>query len=282
VLFDHLAMTQTHHTPTDQSHATNAAAGTLEARHLVKRFHGHAAVSDVSFVLKPGEILGCLGPNGSGKSMTIKMLTGLVEPTTGHVFYSGIDVTGGDVEFRRRLGYVPEEPHLYPFLSAREYLDLVAGLRDLPTSTYRPKSEALLERFGLQDAADQSINGYSKGMKQKTLLIAALLHNPDVLVLDEPESGLDVGAILLLRELIRVLATRGRAILYSSHVVANVERLCSRVIVLRAGRVIVNGSVESIRTVAPSGSLEEAFASLAEQPGQALATEIADIVTDHA
>ena len=254
----------------------------LEAQHLVKRFHGHAAVSDVSFQLSPGEILGYLGPNGSGKSMTLKMLTGLVEPTSGHIRYDGIDVTGGNIEFRRRFGYVPEEPYLYPFLSGREYLDLVAGLRDLPVSSTSPRIDALLDLFGLGEGAEQSISAYSKGMKQKTLLIAALLHNPDLLVLDEPESGLYVGSILLLRQLLRVLAQRGKAILYSSHIVENVERLCTRVIVLGAGRVIVDGNVESIRTVAPSGSLEEAFAALAAQHPASVACEIADIVTRHA
>jgi ABC-2 type transport system ATP-binding protein len=255
-----------------------AESGTLEARHLVKRFYGHAAVSDVSFVLKPGEILGYLGPNGSGKSVTLKMLTGLIEPTEGSVLYSGVDVTGGNVEFRRRFGYVPEEPHLYPFLSGREYLELVAGLRDLPASVARPKIYALLERFGLDEAAEQSIAGYSKGMKQKTVLIAALLHDPDVIILDEPESGLDVGYILVLRDLLRVLAVRGKAILYSSHIVEIVERLCTRVIVLGAGHVIVDGSVDNVRTVTRSGSLEEAFATLAAQHPHTLASEIADIV----
>jgi ABC-2 type transport system ATP-binding protein len=260
----------------------SADARTLEAQHLVKRFYGHAAVADVSFVLKPAEILGYLGPNGSGKSLTLKMLTGLIEPTGGRITYGGADVTGGSIEFRRRFGYVPEEPHLYPFLSAREYLDLVAGLRDLPARIMRPKIDALLERFGLADAAEQSISAYSKGMKQKTLLIAALLHDPEVVILDEPESGLDVGSILLLRHLLRVLAARGKAILYSTHVVENVERLCTRVIVLGAGRVVIDGNVDAIRTVAPSGSLEEAFAALAAQKPDTLAANIADIVTSHA
>ena len=254
----------------------------LEAQHLVKRFHGHAAVSDVSFTLAPGEILGYLGPNGSGKSITLKMLAGLVEPTSGHVVYNGRDVTGGDIEFRRRFGYVPEEPHLYPFLSGREYLELVAGLRELPVRDASPKIDALLDLFGLAEGAAQSISAYSKGMKQKTLIIAALLHDPEVVILDEPESGLDVGSILLLRHLVRLLARRGKAILYSSHVVENVERLCSRVIVLSGGRVIVDGSVDRIRTVAPSGSLEEAFATLASQHPEAVAEQIADIVTHHA
>lgn len=254
----------------------------LEAHHLVKRFHGHAAVSDVSFALRRGEILGYLGPNGSGKSITLKMLTGLVEPTSGRVTYDGVDVTGGRLDFRRKFGYVPEEPHLYPFLSGREYLELVVGLRDLPVRSMRGRIEHLLELFGLAEGAEQSISAYSKGMRQKTLLIAALLHDPELLILDEPESGLDVGSILVLRQLLRVLADRGKAILYSSHIVENVERLCTRVIVLAGGRMIVDGSVESIRTVAPSGSLEEAFTTLASQNPHAVAAEIAGIVTQHA
>src|SRR5689334_22493373 len=116
---------------------TVASERTLEAHRLVKRFHGHAAVSNVSFTLRPGEILGYLGPNGSGKSLTLKMLTGLIDPTEGRVTYGGVDVTGGNIAFRRRFGYVPEEPHLYPFLSGREYLDLVIGLRDLPAAAMR-------------------------------------------------------------------------------------------------------------------------------------------------
>lgn len=254
----------------------------LEARDLVKRFYGHAAVAGVNFQLGPGEILGYLGPNGSGKSMTLKMLTGLVEPSSGHVYYGGIDVTGGNVEFRRRFGYVPEEPHLYQFLSGREYLELVAGLRDLPVSPTRAKTEALLELFGLAEDADRSIGAFSKGMRQKTLLIAALLHNPELLILDEPESGLDVGSILVLRQLVKVLAARGKAVLYSSHIVENVERLCTRVIVLSAGRAVLDGDVDSIRAVAPSGSLEEAFAHLAAQQPVTVAGQIADIVTAHA
>lgn len=256
-----------------------STGGVLEARELVKRFHGHAAVAGVTFTLAPGEILGYLGPNGSGKSMTLKMLTGLVEPSSGHVWYDGADVTGGTVDFRRRFGYVPEEPHLYPFLSGREYLDLISGLRDLPARATEERTRALLDLFGLADAAEQSISAYSKGMRQRTLLIAALLHNPELIILDEPESGLDVGSILVLRQLVRELASRGKSILYSSHVVENVERLCTRVIVLSAGRAVIDGGIDRIRAVVPSGSLEEAFASLTAQEPTRLAAQIADVVT---
>jgi ABC-2 type transport system ATP-binding protein len=257
-------------------------AGTLTARHLVKRFYGHAAVADVSFELHPGEILGYLGPNGSGKSVTLKMLTGLFVPSEGSVLYSGIDVTGGSVEFRRRFGFVPEEPNLYSFLSGREYLELVAGLRDLSPRVVRPRIRAFLEQFDLSEAAEQSIGGYSKGMRQKILLISALLHNPDVVMLDEPESGLDAASVLVLRDLVRILAARGKSVLYSSHIVEIVERLCTRLVVLSAGRVVVEGSVEAVRTLTRAGSLEEAFATLARQDPRARATDIADLVMGHA
>jgi len=254
----------------------------LEAQHLVKRFHGIKVVDDVSFVVRAGEVVGYLGPNGSGKTTTGRMLTGLMEPSSGAVLFGGRSIGDDPVAYRRRLGYVPEEPALYSFLSGREQLQLIGRLREIPEDVLEHRMRALLQLFGLADAAEQSISAYSKGMKQKTLLIAALMHDPELLILDEPESGLDVGAILLLRHLVRVLAERGRAILYSSHIVENVERLCTRVIVLSAGRVVVDGNVDSIRTIAPSGSLEEAFATLAAQQPDTLATEIADIVTNHA
>ncbi len=138
-----------------------------------------------------------------------------------------------------------------------------------------------MELFGLADGAEQAIAAYSKGMRQKTLLIAALLHNPELIILDEPESGLDVGSILVLRQLMRVLASRGKAILYSSHIVETVERLCTRVIVLSGGRPVIDGGIEQIRAVAPSGSLEEAFASLTAQQPDRVASQIADVVTGH-
>ena len=147
----------------------------LEARHLVKRFHGITVVDDVSFVVHPGEVVGYLGPNGSGKTTTGRMLTGLVEPSGGSVIFDGRNVSDDPIEYRRRLGYVPEEPTLYPFLSAREQLRLLGRLRELPPALMERKLGALLELFGMADAAEQSISAYSKGMRQKVLIIAALL-----------------------------------------------------------------------------------------------------------
>ncbi len=252
----------------------------LEARHLVKRFHGHAVVDHVSFAVHRGEVVGYLGPNGSGKTTTTRMLTGLLEPTSGAVLFDGLETRLDPLEFRRRLGYVPEEPYLYPFLSGREYLELVGRLRELAPSSMDRKIGALLELFGLSDAGEQGIASYSKGMKQKILVIAALLHDPDVLILDEPDSGLDVTAALVMRHLIGNLAARGKAILYTSHILDVVERLCTRVIVLHQGRVVADDSVKELRTLLASSSLEQVFAHLVlRNDPERIARDIADVVT---
>jgi ABC-2 type transport system ATP-binding protein len=252
----------------------------LEAQRLVKRFHGHAIVDHVSFAVHRGEVVGYLGPNGSGKTTTTRMLTGLLEPTSGAVLFDGRETRLDPIEFRRRLGYVPEEPQLYPFLSGREYLELVGRLRELPPSSMDQKIRALLDLFGLQDAAEQGIASYSKGMKQKILVIAALLHDPDVLILDEPDSGLDVSAALVLRHLVGNLAARGKAILYTSHILDVVEKLCTRVIVLHEGRVVADDSVTGLRTLLASGSLEQVFARLVmRRDPERIARDIADVVT---
>jgi ABC-2 type transport system ATP-binding protein len=235
----------------------------LEARHLSRRFHGMTVVHDVSFVLDAGEVLGYLGPNGSGKTTTLRMLTGGLEPNAGHVLLDGRSIDEIPIELRRRIGYVPEEPHLYPFLSGREYLELVGRLREIPRALLTRKIDALLELFGLADAGDQEIAAYSKGMKQKVLVGAALLHDPDVLILDEPESGLDVGTSVMLRHLVRAFSARGKAVLYSSHVLEAVEKVCSRVIVLHRGRVVADDSVARLEALMSLASLEEVFAELA-------------------
>jgi ABC-2 type transport system ATP-binding protein len=255
----------------------------LEATHLVKRFFGVVAVDNVSFVVRPGEIVGYLGPNGSGKTMTARMLTGLLNPTSGIVSFEGRDISADMVGYHRRLGYVPEEPHLYPFLSGREYLQLIGRLRELPAPLVEKKIDGFLELFGIRDAAEQSISAYSKGMKQKVLISAALLHNPDVLILDEPEAGLDVTAALVLRNLVRTLAGRGKAILYSSHIMEIVEKVCSKVIILHRGRVVADDSVEHLRDLRERSSLEQVFAELVLRTDpEGTAREIADLVGLHA
>jgi ABC-2 type transport system ATP-binding protein len=254
----------------------------LEAHHLVKRYYGAAVVDDVSFTLGAGKITGYLGPNGSGKTTTVRMLTGLIEPTSGSVTFRGTPIGDNIVEFRRHVGYVPEEPHLYPFLSGREYLELVGRLRELPETLLRDKIPAMLAALGIGDAAEQSISSYSKGMKQKVLICAALLHDPDVVIFDEPESGLDVSTVLVLRHLVQALASRGKAILYSSHILESVEKVCEKVIVLHRGRVAADASVQHLRTVMARGSLEEVFSELVLQADpERTATELAELVASH-
>jgi len=252
----------------------------LEARHLVKRFHGVAAVNDVTFAVGPGEIVGYLGPNGSGKTTTVKMLTGMLEPSGGSVFFAGRDIAGDLIGYRARLGYVPEEPQLYSFLSGREYLNFVGSLRELPASLLAKKIPSLLELFGMSTAADQSISSYSKGMKQKILISAALLHNPDVLIFDEPDAGLDITTNLVLRHLLQGLAQEGKAIFYCSHVLELVEKLCVTVIVLHRGTVVANASVNELRTIAASNSLEQVFSQLVlRDDPETTARDIVQVVT---
>ena len=255
----------------------------LEADHLAKRFFGITVVDDVSFVVRPGEVVGYLGPNGSGKTTTAKMCTGLLETSSGSVRFRGKKIDDDLIAYRKRLGYVPEEPHLYTFQSGREYLELVGRLRDLPSDVLDRKIDTLLDLFGLRTAADQTIASYSKGMRQKVLIIAALLHDPDVLIFDEPDSGLDVTTTLVLRHLVRALARRGKAVLYSSHVLDIVEKLCDRVIVLHRGRVVADDSLASLEQLMTRRSLEEVFSHLVlrDDPEQT-ARDVVDVVVGRA
>jgi ABC-2 type transport system ATP-binding protein len=237
----------------------------LEVQALSKAFGRTWAVDRVSFSIRPGEILGYLGPNGSGKSTTVKMVTGLLEPTTGRILYDGRDIREDPVAFKRRLGYVPEEPYLYPYLTGREYLEMTGRLRELPEKTVARRSDRLLQLFGLGAARYSVISAYSKGMRQKVLIAAALLADPEILIFDEPLSGLDVTSALVFRNLVRMLVGSGRTVLYSSHVLDVVEKLCTRVVILRKGEVVANDSVERLRDLMASPSLEDVFSQLAVQ-----------------
>src|SRR5687768_15896801 len=250
----------------------------LRVRTLTKHFSGVIAVRNVDFTLRPGEIVGYLGPNGSGKTTTLRMLAGLVDPSSGRVEYGGRNVRDDLIAFRHELGYVPEEPYLYPFLSGRQYLELVGRLREIPGGLLTSKIDGFLDLFGLRGAADQSISSYSKGMRQKIVISSALLHDPAVVLFDEPETGLDVTTTLVLRHLVRMLASRGKAILYSSHILEVVERVCDRVIVLHHGAVVADDSIERLRTLLSRSSLEGVFSQLVirEDPDE-LAHRLIDV-----
>jgi len=255
----------------------------LEARHLTKYYAAIPAIRDVSFALAPGHILGLLGPNGSGKSTTISLLTGLREPSLGQILFDGRNISDHLVDYKARVGYVPEDAHLYTFLSGREQLDLIGRLRRLPSALRTSKIATLLDLFGLTSAADQPISGYSKGMRQKILLVSALLHDPDLLILDEPESGLDLSASLMLRHLMPMLAARGKVIVYSSHILDYVERLCADVIVLHRGRIVAAAPVQQLRAIMQrESSLEDIVAQLVTTiDPEGTARDIAEVVGQH-
>jgi ABC-2 type transport system ATP-binding protein len=245
----------------------------LDARGLTKRYQTLVAVNRVSFTIQPGEILGYLGPNGSGKSTTINMVVGLLEPSEGSLSLLGHRLNGDADEYKRRIGYVPEEPHLYTHLSAPEYLGLVGGLRGLRDPSLGDKISQMLRLFGLWDSRYLAMSGFSKGMRQRVLLSAALLHNPDLLVLDEPFSGLDVSAGLLFRTLLRLFVCDGRMILFSSHRLDVVEQICNRVMILCEGRVVAEERVSPPRGSLGTSSLEDVFARVTHQEDYTILAE---------
>ena len=235
----------------------------LEAVHLTKRYSSLPAVQDLTFTLRPGQVLGCLGPNGSGKSTTVKMLTGLLEPTQGAVLFNGRKIRDNLAAYRKLLGYVPEEALLYPYLTGWEYLELIGSLRSMRPSEMEKRIGSLLELFSLHSHRHAAIGSYSKGMRQRILLIAALMDNPEIFIFDEPLSGLDVTSALIFKNLVQALGRQGKLVFYCSHVLEVVEKVCSDVLILRKGKVIAQDSVENIPQIVGE-SLEDSFLRLVE------------------
>ncbi|MFB6250997.1 MAG: ABC transporter ATP-binding protein [Halobellus sp.] len=232
----------------------------IQATELRKAYGSDVALDDVSLSIPSGTVYGFLGPNGAGKTTTMRILTGLTQPTDGSV-----QIAGTDVRDRRalapRVGYLPETPPLYEEFSAREQLDYVADLRDIPPSTAEKRIERYLSEFELRDDADKRIDAYSKGMKQKTAFVQAVLHDPDVLFLDEPTSGLDPRAARRIRESITTFADGGTTVFLSTHILPVVESVADEVGVLFDGRVVAEGTPAELRARAEGegGSLEDAF-----------------------
>lgn len=253
---------------------------TLEVRKLTKQYRRVPVVNDVSFKINSGEVTGYLGPNGSGKSTTVKMLTGLVEPSRGEILFDGIDVRRDVIGFKRRLGYVPEEAHVYPALTGMEYLQLMGRLRELPERVVNQKATDLLKLFSLYLNRHAPLASYSKGMKQRVLISAALLHDPEILIFDEPLSGLDVSSALLFKHLVSEFASRGKIILYISHVLEVVERICAKVIIIYKGQIKAEDSVSNLRDLMHLPSLEEIFTQLVQHEDmEAVAKDIAEAIS---
>jgi ABC-2 type transport system ATP-binding protein len=253
----------------------------LELRNITKKYSIFPVVNRVSFCVNPGDVLGYLGPNGAGKTTTIRMLAGLVQPTDGEILFEGKNVKRDMTAYKSRIGYVPEQSEIYPHLSAYEYLLMVGRLRQLPERPLRDKIEALMSLFGLEGDMLSSISAYSKGMKQKVLLAAAMLHNPDIFLLDEPLSGLDVTTSLVVKDIVHRLALENKIILFSSHVLEVVEKICTRVIIIHKGALVANDSVDNLRHLMRLPSLEEIFSQLVvAEDTSSVARQIVDVMMD--
>jgi ABC-2 type transport system ATP-binding protein len=246
----------------------------IEIQHLSKTYGDTVAVVDLSLSVKPGEIFGLLGPNGAGKSSTVRVLTGLSKPTTGLIKIAGYNVLEEPVEVKRHIGYVPENAMLYESLTADEYLDLVAELRRMDPERAHTQRDELFDLFGLgADDRKKLLAEFSKGMKQKVVLIAAFLHNPEVLILDEPFSGLDASAALIFKEVLRKFAERGKTLFFCSHVLDVVEKLCHRIGILNKGQLVAIGTPEELLTQSGEATLERAFNRLTNGADIERATE---------
>lgn len=251
----------------------------LQVERLTRYYGGLAAVRDVSFSVAPGEVLGYLGPNGSGKSTTVRMLAGLMPPSRGRILYDGRDISDDLNAYKALVGYVPEEAEVYRYLTAVEYLQLAGRLRGIPEARLDRKIAGFLALFGLDADRHATLGEFSKGMRQKVLLSAALLHDPKIIILDEPASGLDVGTALMLRALVASLARAGRIIFYSSHELETVEKISTRVIILSGGRVVADDSAANLRALRQSASLEDVFSQLViTHDVDALADELAALM----
>ena len=234
----------------------------IETQELTKSFGEKVAVDALDLRVEPGMIFGFLGQNGAGKTTTVKILTGLMRPDGGRALVAGLDVLAQPEEVKRRLGYVPESGALYENLTPVEYLEMVAALHHLDPSAAGARREELLTLFGILDVRHKRMTGFSKGMKQKVLLSAALIHRPDVLFLDEPLNGLDANAAMIVKELLKRLAAQGKTILFCSHILEVVERICTRILVIDKGHRVVEGTVPEICGQTGSTTLEDAFRKL--------------------
>ena len=234
----------------------------IRTERLTKRFGDKAAVVDLDLEVAPGDIFGFLGPNGAGKSTTVRILTGLIPADSGRAIVAGFDIATHPIEAKSRLGYVPETPKLYESLTADGFLDVMGALYHLDPRTSRQRRQELLKLFGLEQAQHQRLREFSKGMRQKVVIAAAMIHRPEVLILDEPFDGVDANTTLVMKNLLREMAAQGKTILFSSHVLEVVERICTRVCIIDKGRKLIEGTSASIREATGAASLDEAFGRL--------------------
>jgi len=235
---------------------------------LKKQYSGNYVLKGITLNIQAGQIVGYIGPNGAGKSTTIKILTGIISDFEGDAIVLGFDVRKNPVEIKQKIGYIPEQAALYELLTPVEYLRFVGKLYQLEDRAIEKKSWELLRLFELADKANTRMNSYSKGMKQKVLLISGLIHNPEIIFLDEPLSGLDANAVILVKEILARLKQNGKTIFYSSHIMDVVEKISDRIIIINKGEIIADGDFETLKVKADQGSLENIFTSLTGDIGQ--------------
>jgi ABC-2 type transport system ATP-binding protein len=234
---------------------------------LRKSFDAKQVLLGIDLTVSPGQVLGYIGPNGAGKTTTVKILIGMLTDFTGNARVCGFDVARDPLEVKRRIGYVPEAGALYEALTPIEFLSFVGRLFDIKPSLLEQKALELLRIFDLTDQRDQRMSTFSKGMKQKVLIIAGLIHNPEVIFLDEPLSGLDANSALVVKELIASLAAAGRTVFYCSHMMDIVERVCDRIVIIDQGRIVADGTFESLQSGVKEASLERIFTQLTSAGG---------------
>jgi len=239
----------------------------VDINNLVFRYGATEVLHSISFRLNKGEIIGLLGPNGAGKSTTIKIISGIMAQTSGHVSVCGLSLPESAITVKERIGYVPEAAGLFESLSGQEFLELSGRLHDVEEETLQARIKSVLDRFGLSNDRLRRLESYSKGMRQKILIGAALLHNPQLILLDEPLTGLDVDAQIMVKDLISALARDGKTILYSSHILEVVERICDRVLIIHKGDLIADASVQQLRASTQQANLEDVFRQLTHKDG---------------
>lgn len=258
------------------NHQDSSAVPLIETQNLSKHYGEKVAVDTLNLEVYGGEIFGFLGPNGAGKTTTIKMITGLLQPSSGTVKVSGNDVQRQPLKAKAVTGYVPDEPHLYDKLTVRELLRFVGDLYGVQRERVERRSDELLRLFDLDEAADDQIDSYSHGMRQKAALAAALIHDPQILVLDEPTVGLDPKSARLIKDILRQIADRGSAVFLSTHILEIAERMCDRIGIINQGGLVAVGTMGELRSQrSGESSLEDIFLDLT---GGAEYAEIAEVL----
>jgi ABC-2 type transport system ATP-binding protein len=234
---------------------------TVSIQHVFKKYGDKTVLNDISLEAYPGQIIGYIGPNGAGKSTTVKILTGLIPDFEGSVTVNGLDLRTHALEIKRIIGYIPENAEIYDVLTPMEYLQFTGRLYDLSADVVQERAGRMLTAFGLGDVVNQRMDTFSKGMKQKVLITSGLLHNPSLIILDEPLSGLDANAVIVMKEIMSRLAREGKTLFYCSHMMDVVEKVSDRIMLINHGQIIANGTFAELRQNS-GDSLEKIFAQL--------------------